>query len=411
MQRTRVNKWLPNNEQVIILPGERAEQIARDHNLYRCQTIAHFGLQNMLPSTGRGAIKYLFEIIDEPYRNYTPDNTPELQTVSRYKNNNEAGQVMFLKYVAEVGPILNDTIASTGRRLPFAQSQRYTTYEKVMRARVTSKLYAFERARVSIYRTLQPVTKRRHFFITADVSYHQSLFSRQHSRNQNCLQSSPKQCYKTSVLIHNYRGFGTAMVAQPQTKRLLDLVRKTGVLRPQELDRHGIPRVYLKRLVDAGELQRIGRGLYAVSNADLTEKHSLVQASKRVPSGVICLLSALRFHELTTQNPFEVWIAIDQKAWRPAVNHPPLRIVHLSGNAFSSGIEDHLIEGINVRVYSAAKTVADCFKFRNKIGTDVALEALRDYRRKYRSGMDELWRYAKLCRVTRVMQPYLEALG
>jgi predicted transcriptional regulator of viral defense system len=201
------------------------------------------------------------------------------------------------------------------------------------------------------------------------------------------------------------------MTVQPQTKRLLDLVRKTGVLRPQELDRHGIPRVYLKRLVDAGELQRIGRGLYALTDADLTEKHSLVQASKRVPNGVICLLSALRFHELTTQNPFEVWIAIDQKAWRPSLTHPPLRIVHLSGRAFSTGIEQHRIEGINVRVYSASKTVADCFKFRNKIGTDVALEALRDYRRKYRSGMDELWRYAKLCRVTRVMQPYLEALG
>lgn len=201
------------------------------------------------------------------------------------------------------------------------------------------------------------------------------------------------------------------MVAQSQTKRLLDLVRKTGVLRPQELDRHGIQRIYLKRLVDAGELHRIGRGLYALPDTDLTEKHSLVQASKRVPRGVVCLLSALRFHELTTQNPFEVWIAIDQKAWRPAVNHPPLRIVHLSGKAFTSGIEEHRIEGINVRVYSAAKTVADCFKFRNKIGTDVALEALRDYRRKHRSGMDELWRYANLARVTRVMQPYLEAVG
>lgn len=201
------------------------------------------------------------------------------------------------------------------------------------------------------------------------------------------------------------------MGAQPQTKRLLDLVRKTGVLRPQELDRHGIPRVYLKRMVDAGELRRIGRGLYALPDADLTEQHSLVQASKRVPRGVVCLLSALRFHELTTQNPFEVWMAIDQKAWRPNASHPPLRIVHLSGKAFSSGIEEHKIEGVSVRVYSAAKTVADCFKFRNKIGTDVALDALRDYRRKYRSGMDELWRCAKLCRVTRVMQPYLEALG
>ncbi len=201
------------------------------------------------------------------------------------------------------------------------------------------------------------------------------------------------------------------MSAQPQTKKLLNLVRKAGVLRSHELESHGIPRVYLKRLVDAGQLERIGRGLYALADVDLGEKHNLAQAAKRVPHGVICLLSALRFHGLTTQNPFEVWIAIDQKARRPAVSYPPLRIIHLSGKAFSSGIEAHRIEGINVRVYSAAKSVADCFKFRNKIGTDVALEALRDYRRKYRSGMDELWRYAKLARVTRVMQPYLESLG
>ena len=201
------------------------------------------------------------------------------------------------------------------------------------------------------------------------------------------------------------------MGAQSPTSKLLAVVRKAGVLRTHELETHGISRVYLKRLVDAGQLERIGRGLYTLANADLGEKGSLAQASKRVPHGVICLLSALRLHGLTTQNPFEVWIAVGQKARRPAASYPPLRIIHLSGKAFTSGIEDHRVEGINVHVYCAAKTVADCFKFRNKIGTDVALEALRDYRRKYRSGMDELWRYAKVVRVTKVMQPYLEALG
>ncbi|MFY9554362.1 MAG: AbiEi antitoxin N-terminal domain-containing protein [Blastocatellia bacterium] len=201
------------------------------------------------------------------------------------------------------------------------------------------------------------------------------------------------------------------MGAQPPKKKLLALVRKAGVLRTRELESHGISRVYLKRLVDSGQLERIGRGLYTLVDADLGEKASLAQASKRVPHGVICLLSALRLHGLTTQNPFEVWIAVDQNARRPAMSYPPLRIIHLSGKAFTSGIEDHRVEGINVRVYCAAKTVADCFKFRNKIGTDVALEALRGYRRKYRSGMDELWRYAKVVRVARVMQPYLEALG
>lgn len=174
------------------------------------------------------------------------------------------------------------------------------------------------------------------------------------------------------------------------------------MLRTRELETHGISRVYLKRLVDSGQLARIGRGLYTLAEADLGEKGGLAQASKRVPHGVVCLLSALQLHGLTTQNPFEVWIAVDQKARRPAVSYPPLRIIHLSGKAFTSGIEDHgvEVEGINVRVYCPAKTVADCFKFRNKIGTDVALEALRGYRRKYRSGMDELWRYAKVVRVT-----------
>src|SRR6266496_5987339 len=143
------------------------------------------------------------------------------------------------------------------------------------------------------------------------------------------------------------------MGAQPPTKKLLALVRKAGVLRTHELESHGISRVYLKRLVDSGHLDRIGRGLYTLADADLGEKRGLAQASKRVPHGVIYLLSALRFHGLTTQNPFEVWIAVDQKARRPAVSYPPLRIIHLSGKAFRSGIEDHRVEGINVRVYCA----------------------------------------------------------
>ena len=125
---------------------------------------------------------------------------------------------------------------------------------------------------------------------------------------------------------------------------------------------------------------------------------------------VVSVLSALQFHRLTTQAPREVWIAIDQKAWRPSVSYPPLRIVHLSGKAFESSVEEHKIEGVTVRVYSAAKTVADCFKFRNKIGFDVALEALRDCWRERKASMEELSRYAKICRVANVMRPYLESL-
>jgi predicted transcriptional regulator of viral defense system len=139
-----------------------------------------------------------------------------------------------------------------------------------------------------------------------------------------------------------------------------------------------------------GQLQKVGRGLYIASETHLTEHHSLVEACKRVPRGIICLLSALRFHGLTTQAPSEVWMAIDDKAWRPKVDNPRLHVVRFSGDALTSGIEDHVIEKVHVRVYGPAKTVADCFKYRNKIGLDVALEALRDCWRHRRATMDEL---------------------
>ena len=152
------------------------------------------------------------------------------------------------------------------------------------------------------------------------------------------------------------------------------------------------------------------RGLYTLADADVSEHQSLAEASKRIPHGVICLLSALRFHGLTTQAPFEVWVAVDVKARKPGSNGLPLRIVRFSGAALRSGVEDQLIQGVAVKVYSPAKTVSDCFKYRNKIGLDVALEALRECWREHRCTMDDLWRYAKICRVSNVMRPYLESL-
>jgi predicted transcriptional regulator of viral defense system len=195
------------------------------------------------------------------------------------------------------------------------------------------------------------------------------------------------------------------------SEKAVALVRRTGVIRARELTREGVTREHLRRLLQRGQLQRIGVGLYSLPGADISEHRSLAEACSRVPRGVICLLSALRFHNLTTQNPFEVWMAIPHKAWRPKGERVRLRLMHLSGHVLTSGVEEHRIEGVPVRVFNPAKTVADCFKFRNKIGLDVALEALRDYRRKHRSGMDELWRFAKVCRVTAVMRPYLEALA
>jgi len=191
---------------------------------------------------------------------------------------------------------------------------------------------------------------------------------------------------------------------------VLGLARVHGLLRARDLDEHRIPRVYLTRLVRRGELERVARGLYALPDADVTENTSLAEAGKKVPHGVVCLLSALRFHSLGTQNPFEVWLAINTRARQPLAGHLPLRIVRFSGRALSEGIEVHDVEGVPVRIYNLAKTIADCFKYRNKIGLDVALEALREGWRARRFNMDDLWRYAKVDRVTNVMRPYLEAL-
>jgi predicted transcriptional regulator of viral defense system len=136
-----------------------------------------------------------------------------------------------------------------------------------------------------------------------------------------------------------------------------------------------------------------------------------VEVTRRVPHGVICLLSALRFHDLTTQDPFDVWVAIENKARRPEPEALSLRVVYMSGEAFTEGVETHEVEGVTVRVYSAPKTVADCFKYRNRVGLDVAIEALKDYRRSTGFNADALWHFAKVCRVATVMRPYLEAVA
>ena len=192
--------------------------------------------------------------------------------------------------------------------------------------------------------------------------------------------------------------------------QVLTLAKQSGMIRARDLTPHGIPRAYLARLCEAGKLQRLGRGLYMLANSNMTSNHSLAEAAKRVPHGVVCLLSALRFHGVTTQAPFEVWLAINNKARAPAVSETPLRIVRFSGEALRAGVETHTIDGVPTKLYCIAKTVADCFKYRNKIGLDVAIEALREAWRARKCGMDDLWRYATVCRVSSVMRPYLETL-
>jgi predicted transcriptional regulator of viral defense system len=201
------------------------------------------------------------------------------------------------------------------------------------------------------------------------------------------------------------------MAKRPPTERILSLARQRGVLRLRDVTASGIHPEYVRRLVAEGRLTREGRGLYMLAGADITESHSLVEAARRVPGGVVCLLSALLFHGVGTQLPHQVWLAIDGKARLPRTDYPKLRIVRFSGAALRMGVEKHSIEGVDVRIYSVAKTVADCFKYRNKIGLDVALEALREGWRQRRFTMDELWEHAKVCRVANVMRPYLESLA
>ena len=193
-------------------------------------------------------------------------------------------------------------------------------------------------------------------------------------------------------------------------ERTMQYVRQHGIVRPRDIEAIGIPREYLLRLHGQGKLSRIGRGIYSLPDAAVTERHTYAEVAKRVPDAVLCLLSALAFHEITTQSPASVWIALGKGARKPAIVSPSLRVVRLTEPSLSEGIERQSVEGVTVRVYSAAKTVADCFKFRNKIGLDIAIEALKDCLRQRKATVNEIYRYAKICRVSNVIRPYMETL-
>ena len=201
------------------------------------------------------------------------------------------------------------------------------------------------------------------------------------------------------------------MPTQPHHQRVLDLARQKGLLRARDLDAINAPRVILTRLTAAGQLDRVGRGLYRLPNAQVSEYESLCTIAAKTPDAVFCLLTALQFHELTTQLPRQIWIAMPRGSHPPRIDYPPLKLVQFSGEAYSTGIEEVERDGIRLKVYSVAKTVADCFKHRNKIGLDVALEALKDARGHGKASMEDLWRFAKICRVANVMRPYLESVG
>jgi predicted transcriptional regulator of viral defense system len=193
-------------------------------------------------------------------------------------------------------------------------------------------------------------------------------------------------------------------------QQVLLLAQAHTLLRARDLTRSGLPTITLTRLVQAGKLERIARGLYGLPRAPMSEHRSLAEVAARVPKGVVCLLSALRVHEIGTQAPFEVWLAIPQQTVAPRLEQPAVRVVRMSEDALAEGVQRLTIDGIKVPVFNAARTVVDCFKFRNKIGLDVALEALRDGWSQRKFTLDDLWRYATSARMANVMRPYIEAI-
>jgi predicted transcriptional regulator of viral defense system len=184
-----------------------------------------------------------------------------------------------------------------------------------------------------------------------------------------------------------------------------------GVLRSRALVKSGLSRQRIKELTDTGRLKHLGRGLYSLPDSEVTENHELAQIAARVPQGVICLTSALQFHGLTTESPWCIHLMLPRGSRPPHIEHPPVELVYAGGLTYQKGIEEHVIEGVTVKVTSIAKTVADCFKYRSKIGLGVALEALKETLEEKRATRAEIRKYAQICRVENVMRPYVEALS
>lgn len=182
------------------------------------------------------------------------------------------------------------------------------------------------------------------------------------------------------------------------------------MLRVSEAIKIGVHPRTLYAMVDTGIVERLSRGLYRLTDLPPLGNPDLTSVALKIPNGVICLISALAFHEITTQIPHEVYVALARGTEPPRLDYPPIRVFWFTGKAFTEGIERHTLEGASVRVYSAEKTVVDCFKYRNKIGLDTAIEALRLYRQRMHTRIDDLMRFARICRVEKVMRPYLEAL-
>jgi predicted transcriptional regulator of viral defense system len=195
-----------------------------------------------------------------------------------------------------------------------------------------------------------------------------------------------------------------------QRTRALDLLKARGMLRLKDFVAEGIGPETLARLVREDAVARPARGLYQLPDAQVEAAHTLAEAATLVPKGIVCLTSALQYHELTLQMPAAVWMAIERTAWRPKIAYPPIRFVRFNGDSLTDGVERHRIEGVEVPITDPARTIVDCFRYRAKVGLNVAMEGLREGLRHRRCTPDELWRHARKARVWSVMRPYVEAM-
>ena len=193
-------------------------------------------------------------------------------------------------------------------------------------------------------------------------------------------------------------------------QQVMDIATRNGIINARDVESAGISRNYLYSLQKNGLLKKIEHGIYMPKTIQISENFDFLEVAKRVPKAVFCLISALVFHQLTTEIQHEIWIALPKGSWIPKIHYPPINISFVSLSPYTYGIEEHKINDAAIRIYSPAKTVADCFKFRSKVGLDVAIEGLKEALRTKKATPDEIMRAAKVNRVTKIIQPYLEAL-
>lgn len=208
--------------------------------------------------------------------------------------------------------------------------------------------------------------------------------------------------------LTNHMKKGYTKCIMSKIKEMVEFIRKAGIVRSRDLVNNGFTRSQIAWLVKKNQLERLSRGLYRVKGAPVMTNAGIVELSARYPKAVICLLSALQFHGITTQLPTEIWCAVEASTRAPKSVYPPIRVVRFIGRAYLEGIEEHRVSGVTVRVYSPAKTVADLFRFRNKTGIDVAMEALKEVIRSKRASLDEIRRMALMRGVYKIMRPYME---